>query len=84
MKANFDLIRLGLLLCWSVSLEATPHYVDPNGASPQTPYLSWAHAATNIQNAVDAAIPYDTIIVTNGIYQTGGQKFGATSNRVYV
>ncbi len=85
MNARFIFILFCLLLT-TASSYATTHYVDPNCASPVTPYTSWAHAATNIQSAIDAGATFsgDTILVTNGIYQTGGRTFGATSNRVYV
>src|SRR5581483_5498244 len=63
---------------------ATTHFVNVNSTSPQSPYTSWAHAATNINDAINAAIPSDTILVTNGIYQTGGSSFPISSNRVYV
>ena len=46
--------------------------------------MSWPHAATDINSAINAANPSDTILVTNGIYQNGGTQVGSTSNRVYV
>jgi hypothetical protein len=51
---------------------ATPHYVDVNGTNATPPFLGWDTAATNIQDAVDLAAAGDEIVVTNGVYQTGG------------
>jgi hypothetical protein len=49
-------------------------YVDVNSAHPTHPYTNWATAAATIQQAVDAASPGDAIVVTNGIYATGGRS----------
>lgn len=63
---------------------ATLH-VDIGSAGSQIPYGSWATAATNIQDAVDAALVGDTVLVADGVYETGGRVvYGALTNRVVI
>jgi hypothetical protein len=78
-------IKTVVLLAVQSTLAAT-HYVDQNSANPTPPYGTWATAATNIQDAVDAAAGGDEVVVTNGIYATGGRAVGTNvlANRVAV
>ncbi len=61
------------------------HYVALGNPSPVWPYNSWATAATNIQNAVDAASGLAKLVwVSNGVYEVGARAVYGMTNRVAV
>jgi hypothetical protein len=63
---------------------AADRYVSLDGGHVP-PFTSWADAATNIQDAIDASVAGDTVWVTNGVYATGGKAIGGTlTNRVVI
>ena len=68
----------------TLTVTFTNHYVNVNGSNPRPPYGDWSTAATNIQDAVDVAVPGDNIWVTNGVYRFGNRVTSVTTNCVVV
>ena len=64
MKLN-RFCRLLALSLFATCGNAATRYADVNSANPTPPYTSWSTAATNIQDAVDAARAGDEVLVTN-------------------
>ena len=73
-----------LLLFFSIPAFADTHYVSLSGRNVW-PYMNWTDAATIIQNAIETAADGDTVLVTNGVYDTGGRPAnGDLTNRVAI
>ncbi len=72
----------GISASAAVHVIVSQHYVAAGNVNPSAPYSSWTTAATNIQDAINAAAPGGKIYVSNGVYQVGGAVGGGTSNRV--
>src|SRR5215469_3525838 len=82
-QATLGSLVLALVVSTSISAAAATHYVDANSPGPVPPYLSWATAATVIQDAVDVASGGDEIVATNGTYAAGGHAvYNSFTNRV--
>lgn len=58
-------------------------YVAPNGLDTD-PGTSWASSKKTIQAAIDAAAAGDTVLVSNGVYATGGTYLDTVTNRVVI
>ena len=65
------LFAIMVLIAASTS-QAGTHYVSSSG-SHTPPFTSWETAATNIQDAVNAAEESDWVILTSGIYRVSAQ-----------
>src|SRR5438445_11232818 len=68
MKLRTNVFAAVLFLAIGGTSFAATHYVDLNSTNATPPYTNWTTAATNIQEAVDAAVAGDEIVATNGTY----------------
>jgi len=85
MKTITNISVFLLIFFASQNILAVTNYVSKTGAHV-SPFTSWANAATNIQDAVDVALSNDTVLVNDGVYDTGGAVTPgySCSNRVVI
>jgi hypothetical protein len=83
-SVTLRIFLLAMLLWHGFASSAATLHVWPDSPSPAPPYAGWSTAARTIQDAVDAAAAGDTVLVTNGVYQTGARAVDGMSNRVAV
>ncbi len=62
-----------------VSAADTILYVAPGGGHTP-PFATWANASTTIQAAVDIAPEGATVLVSNGVYVSGGRNYPGTAH----
>ena len=61
------------------------HFVSLDNLTPAAPYTNWSMAATNIQDAIDAASTGAVVMVSNGVYSAGGRAVAGTlTNRAAI
>ena len=65
---NFISLTVTTVLLAISNLSAGTLFVSLQSTNPVPPFPNWATAATNIQQAVNAAAAGDDVVVTNGIY----------------
>ena len=65
---NYISLTITTVLLALSNLSAGTLFVCPESTNPVPPFTNWATAATNIQQAVNAAAGGDDVVVTNGTY----------------
>ncbi|HWW01075.1 MAG TPA: choice-of-anchor Q domain-containing protein [Candidatus Acidoferrum sp.] len=85
MKSSFLKFTGILLAVMCSNAFGTVRYVNLYSTNAVSPFTDWSRAATNIQDAVDAAVDGDQIVVQSGAFQTGGRVvYGGMTNRLAI
>jgi len=75
--------RIGLVLMFATGIaQAATYYVDAERPDDSGAGTSWPSAKHSIQAAVDLTTNDDTVLVTNGVYDSGGRIVDVIHNRV--
>jgi parallel beta-helix repeat protein len=78
-------IAFGTVDMGAYEFQGSFRFVNASNPTPRLPYNTWETAATRIQDAIDTTQPGDFVLVTNGVYATGGRAVvGAMTNRVAI
>jgi hypothetical protein len=86
IQARFAMTCLKGLLVLAAARHscAAIYYVATNG-NDSAAGTNWATAKATIQAAIDLSVSNDTVLVSNGVYATGGRiVYGAMTNRVAI
>jgi parallel beta-helix repeat protein len=78
-RAASSVWLLSVVVCCTaapLTTRAATLYVWQDSPGPGPAYGDWASAAHTIQDAVDAAQAGDLVLVTNGVYASGGKAVG--------
>ncbi len=84
LRAYNESYPTGIAALQTIQVVEQPlHYVALTSTNPIPPFSSWATAASNIQDAVDAVtVAGAMVLVTNGVYDSGARAVYGMSNRV--
>ena len=92
VSTNAGIARAGTILVTGGGITSTcavrqigaplVRHVWTNSPAPAAPFTNWTTAAHTIQDAVNACEDGDTVLVTNGIYQSGS-TYGGVYDQYY-
>ena len=79
------ILLTAMILFLQLVCGAATNYVNVSSTNPVSPYVDWSTAATTIQEAINAAVDGNTVLVSNGTYSTGGfAVFDTMTNRIAI